>query len=1030
MPPSSSSSFYQHGPISVPTFLSAIREDLELRTTGNNSGFSDAMPSCRARILAVDEALDTDREGLQKLKKTVKAIGNSGTALSISEAEFAQCLKNLGEIALTNDDHQPEALGKGFINFAGLMDAVTKHSRAMYQTFTNLFLYPLDTLLKNESLASKGDLKKAIDKAWKDYEVKSTKVEKEKKQNLKESGQAKNDYVTPAELADELLEERRMFQLQMCECLIKENDIRSRKGVDLLSHLIEYYYALLGYFEDGMKTLKDYQSFIHDISAKAQEMKSKQEEEKKQLYEMRKLLKGGSNSAILRDKTSSVTNLAATPVVTNGNAHTGYNLHQLQGNKSHGTNKKGILYKKCESKMRRKQWQKRKCEVKGGFLSVAHNDETKSPVKLNLLTCQAKVVLDDKRCFDLVSKFRTYHFQAEDEHDKDVWLSVILNSKEQVLQQAFGRDATENRGLSANISEIRDSVIKQVQKLPGNNRCCDCDAEKTDLTWLSTNFGVLTCIECSGVHRELGVHVSRVQSLTLDHLGTGQLLLARSMTNLLFNQIFESSVNNVQKPTAASRMEDRNLYIRAKYVERRFVTPTCPTDDVRQEALMNALHNRHLHGLVQLFAEGVDLSASLADSVIDETPLHFLVRAGEDGLTLACADFIIQNCRSTNRTDRNGNTALHLCAEFSRPETAKLLLRASAQWNLPNNGSETALDIAQRKGNSRIVELFQYAQTGKKEMFDNVDVDWTLFDDEFAFDNGDYSDDEAEGSEFGNGSSRRSFRTARTPNQIAALGSSYPSSTLLKNSQTTNLHTITNTASSSSIHKAPLVSSISMMAPPSNPKSTFTSFTPLQRKESTNTQPSNYSAQPREPVEPVKLIKKHSAPAKDLHTDGENIRHPVSEKRTTVVVDPRHLRATSDPKTVQEMVRAGSDMPSLPVKTKYSNTSALHGQSNDNLSSAGIYPSGSDSRQYLDNGGVLKPKPPPRRREGFRRCKALFDCEADHPDELSFRAGDIIQIINTQTDDENWMEGMIETANGVVKRGLFPVSFVHMLPDT
>jgi hypothetical protein len=52
-----------------------------------------------------------------------------------------------------------------------------------------------------------------------------------------------------------------------------------------------------------MKTLKDYQSFIHDISAKAQEMKSRQEEEKKQLYEMRKLLKGGSNAHILREKT-------------------------------------------------------------------------------------------------------------------------------------------------------------------------------------------------------------------------------------------------------------------------------------------------------------------------------------------------------------------------------------------------------------------------------------------------------------------------------------------------------------------------------------------------------------------------------------------------------------------------------------------------------------------------------------------------------------------------------------------------------
>lgn len=47
----------------------------------------------------------------------------------------------------------------------------------------------------------------------------------------------------------------------------------------------------------------------------------------------------------------------------------------------------------------------------------------------------------------------------------------------------------------------------------------------TDPTWLSTNLGILTCIECSGIHRELGVHYSRIQSLTLDVLSTSELLV-------------------------------------------------------------------------------------------------------------------------------------------------------------------------------------------------------------------------------------------------------------------------------------------------------------------------------------------------------------------------------------------------------------------------------------------------------------------------------------------------------------------------
>jgi len=54
-----------------------------------------------------------------------------------------------------------------------------------------------------------------------------------------------------------------------------------------------------------------------------------------------------------------------------------YNLHQLQGNKVHGYEKSGYLLKRSEGRMR-KVWQRRKCVVQDGMLSIGHSDVSRT----------------------------------------------------------------------------------------------------------------------------------------------------------------------------------------------------------------------------------------------------------------------------------------------------------------------------------------------------------------------------------------------------------------------------------------------------------------------------------------------------------------------------------------------------------------------------------------------------------------------------------------------------------------------------
>lgn len=57
-------------------------------------------------------------------------------------------------------------------------------------------------------------------------------------------------------------------------------------------------------------------------------------------------------------------------------------------------------------------------------------------------------------------------------------------------------------------------VVQEIWSLPQNQKCADCG--KDDPDWASINLAIVICKHCAGVHRDLGVHNSKVRSLKMD----------------------------------------------------------------------------------------------------------------------------------------------------------------------------------------------------------------------------------------------------------------------------------------------------------------------------------------------------------------------------------------------------------------------------------------------------------------------------------------------------------------------------------
>lgn len=130
-------------------------------------------------------------------------------------------------------------------------------------------------------------------------------------------------------------------------------------------------------------------------------------------------------------------------------------------------------------------------------------------------------------------------------------------------------EPVRERASRANLRKLKELLHKS-----DNRVCADCGAP--DPKWASTNIGVFICVKCSGVHRSLGTHISKVLSVSLDEWSDEEIeSMVEVGGNSYANSIYEAFLPaGVSKPTPDSNNDERSKFIRSKYEHQEFLKPS------------------------------------------------------------------------------------------------------------------------------------------------------------------------------------------------------------------------------------------------------------------------------------------------------------------------------------------------------------------------------------------------------------------------------------------------------------------------